>query len=299
MKAPFSIIAAPLFLLLSLQGFAISALAQDVNGNTGYIIGKKDSTKKDPLHPGDPNRDLVLAKRVIHLVDSISRTSSASGHFAWIYNRVMTNVEEQIKGVDSVATAFIRKFEIAFAGYFLRACTAAEKNDLSSSSEWANLFNNPKAHSLQLTVMGISAHTNGDMWQAFVSNFPEKEIRLHKKVFLACQASIVKVYKPFFDSIAAQSGYLKMMRNLSLGLVKNLGERIIYKWRRRQVNLAILYFHDPERFRKKLAVVQRKKENIDRLLLLKLHLLLPKYDERKVTGGSPESEQGLTTRKSR
>jgi len=279
------IMAVKLFCFQFLAGPAIAVHAQNIAGNISHPSVKSAGLFVTRHEKTDP----ILAKRAIHLVDSISCTTSASSHFAWIYKRVMTNVEEQIQGVDSAAAAFIRKFEIAFAGYFLRACDAAEENQLASSSEWANLFSNPKAHSLQLTVMGISAHTNGDMWQTFVHHFTEKEIRQHKKVFLACQASIVKVYKPFFDSIAAQSWYLKMMKSLSLGLVKNMGERIIYKWRRRQVNLAILYFHDPERFKKKLTLVKRKKENIDRLLLLRTTLLLPKRTANRLTGLSPET----------
>jgi len=230
------------------------------------------------LIDGDFQNNLLLAQQAIRRVDSVSRTSAAASHFAWIYKHVMQNVEAQMRGKDSSAAAFIRQFEIAFARYFLRACEEDRDRVIRPASEWYTLFSNPGAHSLALTIMGISAHTNGDMWQTLVSNFPENTIRQHKKVFLACQASIVKVYNPFFDSIAAQSWYLNLMKKLSLGLVRNVGERIIYKWRLRQVNLALLYYHDHNRFLKRLAVIQRKKEQIDRLLLHRISIILPKKE---------------------
>ncbi|MBC7873098.1 MAG: hypothetical protein H7Y01_03820 [Ferruginibacter sp.] len=266
----------PLKLLLS--GYLlINALAGHTQSEISFAKHNSfKTTVPDSSGTHTENRDLVLAKKTIQLVDSISRSAGISSHFAWIYTRVMLNVERQISGADSATSAFIRKFEVAFADYFLDACNDNKNGTLSSSSEWKTLFSNPSAHSLPLTIMGISAHTNGDMWQAFVNNFKEKEIRLHKKAFLACQASIVKVYYPFFDSIATQSPYLQFMKFATVGLVKNLGERIIYKWRRRQVNLAILYFHDQSRFNRKLEVVKKKKEKIDKLLLHRISLILPK-----------------------
>lgn len=220
--------------------------------------------------------DLSFTKSPVQSVDSISQLKIAGSHFARIYSKVMTNEEQQITGIDSAASTFIRKFEIHFADYFLQACKDDMNGNLSSSSAWKNLFSNPSAQSLRLTLMGINAHVNGDIWQTLVNNFPEKEIRLHKKAFLACQSSIVKVYYPFFDSIALQSWYLKFMRSFTKGLVKNLGERILYKWRHRQVSLAILYYHDHEKFEKRLAHVNRKKEKIDQLLLHGLNLIVPK-----------------------
>jgi hypothetical protein len=270
-----SLLAAAKLLLLSyLLSSSLSGHTQTESSFVKYQLRKSTTVADSSGNTGNDNRNLLPAKSSIRRVDSISRTAGIPGHFARIYSKVMANIELQIRDADTAAAFFIQKFEIHFADYFLNACTD-DKNGKLSSSEWSNLFSNPAAHPLQLTLMGINAHTNGDIWQALVNNFPEKDIRLHKKAFLACQASIVKVLYPFYDSIAAQSWYLKFMKTVTMGLVKNLGERIIYKWRLRQVNLAILYYHDPEKFNKRLLKINRKKEKIDQLILHRLSLILP------------------------
>ena len=278
----------PVKLLLSwyLLGSPIPGHTQNESSFTKNKTPESASLLISSGNTVNDNRDLVFANRAIQFVDSISRSAGASSYFARIYGKVMANVELQLWGADTATVVFIRKFETGFADYFLHACIEDKNGNLSSSSEWKKLFSNPLAHPLRLTIMGISAHTNGDMWQALVNNFPEKEIRLHKKAFLAFQAAIAKVYYPFFDSIAVQSWYLKFMRFVTMGLVKNLGERIIYKWRRRQVNLAIMFYHNHERFNTRLAVVKKKKEKIDKLILYRLSLILPKNAARfsKISG---------------
>ncbi len=276
-------------LLLSgyLLGSVVIGQAQGENSITKNLLSlSKQSLTKQSLsklslpmsyHSKSLSPDTrALGERAMQAVDSISHTKAASSHFAWIYCKVMANLDLQLREMDSLDADFILKFEIAFADYFLQACIDDKNGKLSASSPWKNLFSNSSAHSLKLTIMGISAHVNGDIWQAFVNNFSGEEIRLHKKAFLNCQSSVSKVYNSFFDSVAAQSWYLQFMRAFTKGLVKNLGERIIYKWRRRQVNLAIMYFQDHERFKKRLQAVNRKKETTDQLILHRISLIIPK-----------------------
>ena len=84
---------------------------------------------------------------------------------------------------------------------------------------------------------------------------------------LSIQSSVTKVYDQFFDTLLANNSYLKFINTFTVGFAKKVGERILYKWRRRNVNLAIMYYHNQEKFKRRLAIVNRKKEKIDQRIL--------------------------------
>ena len=67
----------------------------------------------------------------------------------------------------------------------------------------------------------------------------------------------------------SESAYLRFINGFTKGSAKLYGEWLIYNWRVRQINLAILSFENPEKFRKKLKVVDRKRLKIDRAILNK------------------------------
>lgn len=240
--------------------------AKQVRLYTPDLVISVQDRKNDP--------ETFLALQALLRVDSVAQAGGTGSHFAKIYTKVMANIELQLQGVDNGTAAFIRKFENRFAEYFFIACQQHENGNLPTSSPWHNLFSNPSVHPVRSTVMGINAHTNADIWQALVNNFTGEEIRTYRKRFLSFQASIAKVYFPFYDSVALDSWYMRFMRSMTKGLVKNLGERIIYKWRVRAINLAITYFEDPEKFQRKLRLANRKKEKIDRKLISRLQMIL-------------------------
>jgi len=205
----------------------------------------------------------------IQRVDSIAKAESAAKYFAGIYCKTMQNIENKIETMNESTQNFIRKFETNFANYFLNASYDHRDNKLAVASEWNCLFLYPDLQPWQLILLGVNAHTNIDMWQALVNNFTEKEIRQHKKQFLSVQTAIAKVYRPFFEEVMDQSGYLKFVNSFTKGFAKIVGERLVYKWRRRNVNLSILYYHNPEKFKRKLAIVDRKKQRIDKIIIRK------------------------------
>ena len=53
------------------------------------------------------------------------------------------------------------------------------------------------------------------------------------------------------------------------GLAKQFGARVIYKWGLRQVNLAILFYQDPGKFKKMRDRIKRRKQRIDKLIVAK------------------------------
>lgn len=208
------------------------------------------------------NTDLAILQ-----VDSIAHSNTLSSPFCKVYYNSMKNIEYQIKNFDPGAKAFIQKFETGFADYFLRAFVNEKNKDISASPEWKFFFSNPNAKPWQLVLLGVNAHTNVNIWQALVSNFSEEDIRRYKKQMLAMQSSIAKVYDQFFDTLLANNSYVRFINTFTFGVAKKFGERIVYKWRRRNVNLAIMYYHNPERFTRRLAIVKRKKEKIDQRIL--------------------------------
>ena len=203
----------------------------------------------------------------VQRVDSIGETSDSARHFCKIYSKTMKTVAFQLQDMDSGSKIFIEKFEIGFADYFLRAWNDDKKNNLSPASGWKCFFSHLNAKPWQIVLLGVNAHTNIDIWPTLVNNFSEKEIRLYKKLMLTMQSSVSKMYYQFFDTLMAQHGYLKFINSVTLGFAKKFGEQIIYKWRRRNVKLAILYYRDKKRFARRLAIVTRKKQTNDRKIL--------------------------------
>lgn len=207
-----------------------------------------------------------LLDHYVYLVDSFAHTTGVAGHFARIYTASMGNINVQLKGKDSGAQAFIKRFETSFIGFFIHECFEFEKKQ-PIGNVWDFYFAHPEAQSWQLTLIGVNAHINGDIWKGLVNNFSEQEIRRYKKDLLSFQKSISKAFQPFFEDLMAQSSYLRFMNAFTKGSARQYGEWLIYKWRLRQINLAILYFTNPKKFKKKFAMVNRKKHRIDEMIL--------------------------------
>ncbi len=205
----------------------------------------------------------------IQRIDSISHTESIAGHFARIYTASMGNINVQLAAMDSNVRSFIKKFEVSFINYFLDACSEFESGHLSQESVWSNYFTNPNADSWQLTLVGVNAHINGDIWKGLINNFSAGDIRKYKKKLLSFQRSIAKAFKPFFNDLMQQSSYLRFINGFTKDMARRYGEWLIYNWRLRQINLAILYYEDNEKFKRKLEIIKRKKNKIDRVILRK------------------------------
>ena len=241
---------------------AIFANAQNENTLIVKQLPKSFSPVKD-IDIGTVNS----TNNSILQVDSIANTNTISSYFCKVYSKSMQNIALQIQTMDSWAKAFIQKFEIGFANYFLNACYANNEGTLLPGSVWNCYYSSHNAKPWQLILIGVNAHINGDIWHALVDNFSELEIRWYKKEILATQSSIAKVYDDVFDTIKSESSYLRFINFFTLGLAKKFGERTFFKWRNRSINLAIMYYHNQKKFKRRLAVVTRKKQKIDKLIL--------------------------------
>jgi hypothetical protein len=99
-------------------------------------------------------------------------------------------------------------------------------------------------------------------------------LRSNKRQLLRYQASIAKIYFPVFDSIQSINSPLQFINAFTKGIARKLGERLLFKWRKRQINMAILYYHDRDKFERRLAAVNRKKQRIDNIILRRISFLL-------------------------
>src|ERR1051326_6051969 len=203
----------------------------------------------------------------IQKVDSIAHTTGAANYFAGMYGKIMESIERKIEHRTEPEKLFIRKFELSFADYFLKAYYDEKDCFLSPFSEWKCLFSHPNIQSWQLLLLGVNAHVNIDMWQALVASFSEEEIMRNKRQFLSVQPAIAKVYRPFFDEIMNQSSYLKFINSFTGGVAKITGERLVYKWRKRNVRLAVLFYKNPEKFKRRAEIIRKKKQKIDEIIL--------------------------------
>ena len=252
--------------LLRLKLFLLIPLISLHGFSQPQRINPVDTSSYKPEYSADSE----LLKQYMRKVDSIAGTNSLGNHFARIYRESMGNINVQLNQLDSAAQHFVKRFEISFIGYFLEAAYEFEKNGhLPADSVWSFYFSHPKAQSWQLTLIGVNAHINGDIWKGLVKNFREPEIRRYKKQLLNFQGSISKAYQPFFDDLMNQSSYLRFMNGFTKGSAKLYGEWLIYNWRLRQINLAMLYYQDPKKFKKRMKAIDRKRQKIDKVILNK------------------------------
>jgi hypothetical protein len=243
--------------------------AQDENINAKQSLSKQGRFTDNFTYAVSYSDENKVAKNYLQLIDSIAHTTGISSHFARIYSKALENIATGTQGMDSATAEFIKKFENAFAESFLNACLDNVNGNLSPASEWKCFFSNPMARNWQLILLGVNVHVNMDFWQAMVNNFSEQEIRQHKKQLLACKSSIAKVYSQFFDTLIAENRYVRFINSFTKGLAKKLGEKLIYKWRRRNINLAVMFYDNHEKFKRRWVIIQKKKQKIDQVILRK------------------------------
>jgi hypothetical protein len=250
------------FLFSQCLFIAIKSFSQDQNSLVAQQLHKPFIIREDIA-----DNNIATANNGLLQIDSIAHTNTLASHFCKAYSKSMQNIETQIQNINSGAKAFIQKFETGFANYFLTPYYSFQNGNALTGSVWKCYYSSKNAKPWQLVLLGVNAHINGDFWHVLVDNFSEPEIRHYKKEMLTLQPSIVKVYDDVFDTIRSESSYLRFINFVTFGSAKKFGERVFYKWRKRSINLAIMYYQNPQKFKRKLVIVNRKKQNIDKQIL--------------------------------
>jgi hypothetical protein len=75
------------------------------------------------------------------------------------------------------------------------------------------------------------------------------------------------VYDAFYSNAIHENRRLRLLHEISGGLDKTYGKRLLITWRKRQVQLALMYYTNQPRFYKKLRELKKKKSRIDKLVV--------------------------------
>lgn len=181
----------------------------------------------------------------------------------------MQGIEIQLQKMDTASVRQIRKLELNFAGYFIFTCRQIKYTSYLDEN-WAAYFNTLNLSSLQLKLLGINAHINGDLWKALRDSFSENEIKdISKTVFLFHQSLLV-IYKEVYQQAKTESKKIKTLNTLSLGLSEKVGKHLLVKWRKRQLKLANLYYFNTVKFERLKKKTEKKKVRIDNMIIHRL-----------------------------
>jgi hypothetical protein len=117
-----------------------------------------------------------------------------------------------------------------------------------------------------LKLYGINAHINGDLWQALRDSYSKDEIKdIGNTVFLF-HKSLLKIYINLYEEAKKQNKKIKTLHALTIGLAKSYGKHLLKKWRKRQINIATLYYSNQPKSGRLKTKTERKKNKIDKMI---------------------------------
>ena len=206
---------------------------------------------------------------LLHKLDSIKNSASISRHFAGLYFTTTSEAVDFFLNKEESVREFMQRLETRFAAYFFRSADAFTRGTVIPS-EWKAYFSGSAFSSLQYQLLGINAHINGDIWQALTTEFSFQEILENKKYYFDFQKGLAREYRNFYISSVNSNATTRMLHGVSLGLDRLYGKIMLAKWRKRQMQLAILYYTDKDRLLKKLGKLKRKMDHLNQLILTDL-----------------------------
>jgi hypothetical protein len=221
-------------------------------------------TRLTPLHVAAQPSPGEIA--LLHKLDSIKNSPSVSRHFASLYFRTTSKAVSFFINRSEQEKNFIQRLETKFAIFFFRSAEAYAKR-VAIPAEWEAYFADSALSPLQYQLLGINAHINGDIWQALTAEFSLKEIQEGKRAYFEFQKGLKEEYKKFYDQAFSSNAKLRLLQSVTMGLDKTYGQLMMARWRKRQMELAELYYTDPDKFQKKLGKLHQKMEHINHMIL--------------------------------
>jgi Family of unknown function (DUF5995) len=198
----------------------------------------------------------------------VSNCHCISKHFARLYYRVIEITTVYSETEPEAVKRFTDTLDAAFTALFFEAHNNY-KNQKSQSFPWQRYYADTTLNELQYQFMGMNAHINGDLLMALKNKFCYDTLKKYRPYLLQYQ----KVLNPFFDSIyksTYQYREAQQLHTLSMTLDKNYGRKMIYKWRKRQVTLALLWYKNPAAFQRRWKQLQHKMVKLDRFAIRRL-----------------------------
>lgn len=204
-------------------------------------------------------------KEILDTLNMIKEGSSLSKDFASMYYKSIEISNNQLSSLSSSAKEFIIRFESSFAACFFKQ-HFNKQNQLPVNEVWKTFFSDTTYNKLQYQFIGMNAHINGDIWVALVNTHKVDSILKYKIQLLDFQKSFDllfdSIYKLTFDY-----SKVRLLNTISLGLTKPYGKKMIYRWRKRQILLAIAYYTNENKFNRLYNRIKRKKAYYDKFAL--------------------------------
>lgn len=196
---------------------------------------------------------------------SISRGNSISKHFARLYYSSSLAADTYANSKPGAAAAFLHRFKDSFVIYFLDAAARREQG-LAQTYSWQRYYSDTGLNHFQYYLLGMNAHINGDMWQALARAHSYDSIKKYRRVLLAFQKPLAIQFDSVYHSLG-KNKKLKRLHLLTLGADRWYGKKLLRRWRVNQIKLALLYYSNPGKFRRRLVKTTRYKERLDNVML--------------------------------
>ncbi|MES1216107.1 MAG: DUF5995 family protein [Bacteroidota bacterium] len=208
-------------------------------------------------------------KLLLHKLDSITNSPCAASYFASLYLGTSINAATFFSKYQEPVRHSIQRFEHSFANYFFASVQACSQ-EKEIPKEWKDYFIQPSLSPLQYQLLGINAHINGDIWKALTTTFTLPELLEIKNYYHNYNESLKEFYYEFYGKAYACSSRIRLLHLVSFGLDKEYGRMMLYRWRKRQMHLAILYFNDPPGFEKQHKKLEKKMQRLNYMILHRL-----------------------------
>lgn len=196
---------------------------------------------------------------------SIENGNRVSKHFAGLYRQTVLITNAFAYTQKRATQDFTIQLDEAFIPIFFQAHDAYLKGQ-EIPANWKAYYQSDSLNSLQYQFLGMNAHINGDLHLALIQQFGYDSIKAHKKDLMSFQ----KVLNNIVDSVYEQTkAYpeLKIFHDLTLGTNRIMAREMVRHWRRRQINLALLYYHKPKKYQRRFKHVQSLKAKWDKAVL--------------------------------
>lgn len=199
---------------------------------------------------------------LLDTLQQIAGTSTPSKHFAGLYYRAVETTNKYAAKQPENIRKFIFGFESSFAPAFFRSY----QDFITGKPQifnWQPYYADTALNTLQYEFIGMNAHINGDMWLALKERYGFDTLKKYRKPLIKFQ----KALNTFFDSIYVTTGQYKKLKRLhllTLGLDKVIGRKMLLHWRKRQVQLALLFYTDPKKCDRKWKRTQHKMQRWNR-----------------------------------
>lgn len=202
----------------------------------------------------------------LYQLDSIGQSPSISRHFGSLYYNFLQLIEKKLETADSTTFRFIRHFEMVFAQFYIDACIAYSKNEQIHLPAWRAYFSDSTLQFFQYYLLGANAHLNGGLAEAIAGSYTQTEWMLLKKKYVLFNKCLNLTFKKVYTETITNSNRAKWLSILTFGFAKPAGQYYLYKWRKRQMRLTEYFYEKSDNYKRLLDKINRKKENVDRLV---------------------------------